>query len=58
VLDALGWQPASLDQLALRTGLPIIPLVAALDRLRRDRWIDGRDGWFERVGRDRGATGS
>jgi DNA processing protein len=57
ILDALGWQPASLDQLALRTSLPITALVTSLERLRRDRWIEGREGWFERVGRDRHASG-
>jgi DNA processing protein len=53
VLDAVGWQPANLEQLALRTGLGIGPLVLALERLRAAGWVEGRDGWFERIGRER-----
>jgi DNA processing protein len=53
VLDALGWQAASLEQLAVRTGLRIGALVVALERLRVLGWIDARDGWFERIGRER-----
>lgn len=53
VLDALGWQPATLEQLALRTGGPVAALAVALDRLRCDGWISERGGWFERIGRDR-----
>lgn len=53
VLDALGWQPATVDQLALRTGLPVNRLVVVLDQLREQRWVDGRGGWYERIGRER-----
>jgi DNA processing protein len=53
VLDALGWQPANLEQLALRTGLGITALVVVLERLRAAGWIHGREGWFERIGRER-----
>jgi DNA processing protein len=48
VLDAFDWQPAVIDQLALRTGLAIDDIAAALDRLERDGWIERRGGWFER----------
>jgi hypothetical protein len=53
VLDAIGWQAASLDQLAVRTGLGLPALVLAIERLRAAGWIDSRGGWFERIGRER-----
>lgn len=49
VLDALGWQPATLDQLALRTGLDLAQLAPALDRLGAARWLTRRGGWYEQV---------
>jgi DNA processing protein len=49
VLDALGWQPASLDQLVLRTGLPVPAVALALGRLQDLGWARGRAGWYERV---------
>ncbi|HEX7094908.1 MAG TPA: DNA-processing protein DprA [Acidimicrobiales bacterium] len=58
VLDAIGWQPASVDQLALRTGMAITRLVVVLERLREQRWVAGRGGWYERVGRDRATSSS
>lgn len=48
VLEAFDWQPAVIDQLALRTGRPLAELVVALDRLEADGWIERRGGWFER----------
>jgi DNA processing protein len=53
VLDALGWQAANLEQLAVRTGIAVGPLLVTLERLRAAGWVDGRDGWFERIGRER-----
>jgi DNA processing protein len=50
-LDALGWQPASLEQLAGRTGLPLGALSLALARLHEHGWIDERAGWYEQVAR-------
>lgn len=55
VLDALGWQPSTLEQLALRTGLALGPLAVALEALQRDRWVARRGGWYERVGREQAA---
>jgi DNA processing protein len=49
VLDALGWQPATLDQLVLRTGRDLGSLVLALDRLDEGGWVARRGGWYERV---------
>lgn len=56
VLEALGWQAATLEQLALRTDVSLATLAVALDRLGRDGWVAERGGWFERVGRDRRAN--
>jgi predicted Rossmann fold nucleotide-binding protein DprA/Smf involved in DNA uptake len=49
VLEAVGWQPTTLDQVALRTGLELAALARALDRLREAGWISQRGGWYERV---------
>jgi DNA processing protein len=49
VLDAVGWQPASLDQLALRTGLPLPVLAGALDRLCAAGWATQDGGWYVRM---------
>lgn len=49
VLQAVGWQPSSLDQIVLRTGLPLPRLVVALDRLCDAGWLHRRGGWYERV---------
>jgi DNA processing protein len=53
VLDAIGWQPATFDQLAQRSEISLGPLAVALDDLVRARWLEQRGSWFERVGRDR-----
>jgi len=49
VLEAVGWQPVSLDQVALRTGLGVAELAAALDRLADTGWVARHGGWYERV---------
>jgi predicted Rossmann fold nucleotide-binding protein DprA/Smf involved in DNA uptake len=49
VLEALGWQPVTLDHLVLRTGRAVPDLAAALARLENDGWVAPRGGWFERV---------
>jgi DNA processing protein len=49
VLDALGWQPATLDQLVLRTSLDVGALILALERLDEAGWVTRRGGWYERV---------
>lgn len=52
VLDALGWVPATLDQLAIRSGLALDELSGALDELVAHGWAQERNGWFERIGRE------
>jgi DNA processing protein len=48
VLDALEWEPTSLETLMLRTGLALGQLSSALDRLERAGWIARRGSWSER----------
>jgi DNA processing protein len=50
ILDLVGWQPASLDQLTLRSGLDLPRLAPALDRLCRTGWVTHAGGWYERLG--------
>jgi len=54
LLDAFDWQPATRDQLLLRTGLDLFDLTAALDRLAATGWIDQRGGWYERIAKPGG----
>jgi DNA processing protein len=54
VLDALGWQPATLDHLLLRTGRSIPELASALVRLEQAGWVAPRGGWYERVAKPGG----
>lgn len=49
VLAALGWEAASLEQLAVRTGRPVPELSLALHRLELDGWLVQNSGWFEQV---------
>ena len=51
VLEAVGWQPATADQLAARTGLALGPVAVAVATLEAQGWIARRDGWIERVAR-------
>lgn len=48
VLRALGWEPATLDVLARRTGLALATLAVAVDGLESDRWVDRDGGRIER----------
>jgi DNA-binding IclR family transcriptional regulator len=57
VLAAIGWQPATFDQLAHRSELSLGELAVALDDLVRARWLEQRGSWFERVSRDRVTSG-
>lgn len=49
VLEALGWTPASVEQLLARTGLPLGRVAVALARLDQDGWVRGSSGWWEQV---------
>lgn len=49
VLAAFDWEPATLEHLAVRTGLPVPELALALEALLARGWIESAGGWFERV---------
>jgi DNA processing protein len=49
VLGALGWEPASLDDVVARSGLGPGRASLVLARLEADGWLVRRDGWWERV---------
>jgi len=52
LLEAMGWQPASLDQLVVRTGLSPGQASVALARLEVGGWVVGQSGWWEQVRRE------
>lgn len=49
VLDAVGWTPATLEQIAVRAGLPLVNLAAAVSRLEAAGRLVCDGGWFEQV---------
>jgi DNA processing protein len=49
VLEALGWEPATLDELAERLGVPLGPVAVHLTRLASAGWVVQRSGWWERA---------
>jgi DNA processing protein len=49
VLDALGWEPATLDELAERLDAPLGPVAVHLTRLANAGWVLQRSGWWERA---------
>ena len=49
ILEAIGWQPASLDQLVVRTRLSPSQVSVALGRLEVGGWVVGQAGWWEQV---------
>ncbi len=51
VLEALGWAPATLEELAVRSGLALVDLAASLTRLEAEGWVVHTAGWYERSAR-------
>ncbi|MFZ6004923.1 MAG: DNA-processing protein DprA [Actinomycetota bacterium] len=49
VLEAFSWEPATLEQLAVRSGLDLPTLAMALERLLTTGWVSAQGGWYERV---------
>jgi DNA processing protein len=49
VLELLGADPLSLDNLALRSGQPLADIALALGRLEAGGWVVRTGAWFERV---------
>jgi DNA processing protein len=54
LLESLGWQPATLEQLVLRGAASVSEVAAALMRLELDGWVAQRGGWYERRARSDG----
>jgi DNA processing protein len=50
MLDALGWEPATFDDLCARTGRTPAQVSVALARLLAGGWAAERAGWWERLG--------
>ena len=50
VLEALAWEPTSLEEVVSRTGSTPAGVSVALARLERDGWATVAGGWWERVG--------
>jgi hypothetical protein len=51
VLEALGWEPATLEHVAVRTGLGLGALSTTLHRFRDLGHRVEQGGWYERVAR-------
>jgi len=51
VLEALGWQPATLDELAQRCPIGLGRLAVAVDALVATGGLTRRGGWLERAAR-------
>ncbi|WP_419917783.1 DNA-processing protein DprA [Candidatus Poriferisocius sp.] len=53
VLEALGWQPADVEQIRERTGLDIALVAGATEELRAAGWVAISGRWIERVSNPR-----
>ena len=49
VLEAVGWEPATLEQIADRIGAPLGPVAVHLADLEGTGWVRQQAGWYERV---------
>jgi DNA processing protein len=49
VLDALGWEACTLEEIAQRCDAPLGPVAVQLAGLEREGWITQGAGWYERV---------
>jgi DNA processing protein len=49
VLEAVGWQPSSFDQVALRVGIDLPTLAQSFERLLAAGWIVQHGAWYERI---------
>lgn len=50
VLEAIGWEAATFEQVVVATGRTPAEVGMALAHLERDRWVAGGAGWWERIG--------
>jgi DNA processing protein len=51
LLAALDWEPATLEQLLVRTGLSLPELSLALETLVDTGWVSASGGWYEQAAR-------
>jgi len=49
VLASFDWEPATLEHLAVRTGLRLPDLALAVEGLLAAGWVECSGGWYERV---------
>ena len=49
VLEALGWEPATFEELCARSGCPPGRVSVALAGLQHAGWVAERGGWWDRV---------
>jgi DNA processing protein len=49
VLEVMGWEPCTLEQVADRLGVPLGPVAVHLLALEQERWVHQQAGWYERV---------
>ena len=49
VLDAVGWEPSTLEQIADRAGAPLGPVAVHLTGLIAEGWVAHGAGWYERL---------
>jgi predicted Rossmann fold nucleotide-binding protein DprA/Smf involved in DNA uptake len=49
VLTALGWEPATLEQLVVRTGRSVPEVALLLLRLEADGWLASDGAWYEQL---------
>jgi DNA processing protein len=49
ILAAFDWEPATLEHLAVRTGLALPDLATTLEALLAAGWVESAGGWYERV---------
>lgn len=54
VLEAIGWRPVSVEEVAIRSGLDLGPLSLALGELDQAGWTTRTGGWIERRARPDG----
>jgi len=48
LLDDIGWEPSTLDQLLLRSALDLGRVAVLLEELRLGGWVRADGGWIER----------
>lgn len=49
VLEAVGWQPATIEEVVARLGAPLGPVALALSRLEHEGWLVRHGSWVERA---------